>query len=181
MMALLDMSEATVNNLNLNFKQSKRKVLGVDIDIRPHNRAAIEDHPMASYIEMIEGSSISNDIINKVKDYSKDFKTILVCLDSNHTHSHVLQELEAYAPLTSKNSYCVVFDTIIEDLPKGTISDRPWDKGDNAKTAVWDYLRILNTEVRNSYDGEKLTFEIDKFYENKTLITMAPDGFLKRV
>ena len=181
MLALLDLLESFQTGQNLDKSNLKRKVIGVDIDIRKHNLKAIEEHPLFPYIQMLEGSSISSDIINKVKEFSKGYKNILVCLDSSHTHSHVLQELEAYAPLTSKNSYCVVFDTIIEDLPKGTISDRPWDKGDNAKTAVWEYLKILKTEKRNSYDGEKLTFEIDKYYENKTLITMAPDGFLKRI
>ena len=92
-------------------------VLGVDIDIRQHNRKAIEQHPMARRISMIEGSSVDSNIIEQVKASAEGKKKILVCLDSNHTHDHVLAELEAYAPLTSVGSYCVVFDTLIEDMP----------------------------------------------------------------
>ncbi len=118
---------------------------------------------------MIEGSSIDSEVVEKVRKISKGFKTILVCLDSNHTHDHVLAELEAYAPLTSVGSYCVVFDTIIEDMPAGYFEDRPWDKGNNPKTAVWEYLK------------KHSDFEIDSDIPNKLLITVAPDGYIKRV
>lgn len=169
MLALLDYTEAVELGQRLDPKASRRRVLGVDIDIRPHNRAAIEAHPMAHKIDMIQGSSIAPEIIAQVHKYSKDFNRILVCLDSNHTHEHVLAELEAYAPLTSKDSYCVVFDTIIEDLPAEMCPDRPWAPGDNPKTAVWEYLK-------NNPD-----FEIDKQIDHKLLISVAPDGYLKRV
>src|SRR5690606_13262212 len=116
------------------------------IDIRAHNREAIEAHPMAHRIDMIQGSSIAPVTIAKVMEKAAGHETILVILDSNHTHDHVLAELEAYAPLTSKGSYCVVFDTLVEDMPDDLIVDRPWKKGDNPKTAVWEYLRQLKEE-----------------------------------
>ncbi len=169
MLAQLDMCDAIEAGLSLNPKESHRKVLGIDIDIRAHNRAAIEAHPMASRIQMIQGSSIAPEIIEQVRQVSSGYKSILVCLDSNHTHEHVLAELEAYAPLTSVGSYCVVFDTIIEDLPAEMFPDRPWGPGDNPKTAVWQYLKAHPE------------FEIDTSIQHKLLITVAPDGYLKRV
>jgi cephalosporin hydroxylase len=169
MLAMLDMCEAIDAGATLNPKESKRKVLGIDIDIRAHNRAAMEAHPMASRIQMIQGSSIAPEIIKQVHTFAKNYQTILVCLDSNHTHDHVLAELESYAPLTSASSYCVVFDTIIENMPTGSFPDRPWDKGNNPKTAVWEFLK------------SHPEFEIDKGIQNKLLITVAPDGYLKRI
>ena len=73
---------------------------------------------------MIEGSSIDQEIIRQVHEYAQGYSCILVCLDSNHTHDHVLAELEAYAPLTSRDSYCVVFDTVIEEFPGQTLGAR---------------------------------------------------------
>lgn len=181
MLALLDYCEAVEQNKCFDPKQSKRRVLGIDIDIRSHNRVGIEAHPMAHLIEMIQGSSIDSDVIDKVKAVAHGYEKILVCLDSNHTHCHVLAELEAYAPLTSKDSYCIVWDTGIEDLPEGFCKDRPWDKGNNPKTAVREYLRCIGNEGRIGADGEQLKFETDKTIETKIMITAAPDGFLKRV
>lgn len=169
MLALLDMCDAIESGQTMDPKVSKRKVLGVDIDIRQHNREAIEAHPMASRIEMIQGSSIAPEIIQQVHQFANKYSRILICLDSNHTHDHVLGELEAYAPLTSVGSYCVVFDTVVEDLPKEMFPDRPWGPGDNPKTAVWKYLETHSE------------FEIDKSIDNKLLITVAPDGYLKRI
>ena len=168
MLALLDMCDAIESGKSINPKVSNRKVLGIDIDIRAHNRAAIEAHPMASRIQMIQGSSIAADIIAQVKAVASKYSRVLVCLDSNHTHDHVLAELNAYAPLTSVGSYCVVFDTIVEDLPKEMFPDRPWGPGNNPKTAVWEYLK------------SHPEFQIDKDIQNKLLITVAPDGYLKR-
>ncbi len=168
MLALLDMTEAIESGTTINPKESKRKVLGIDIDIRAHNRDAIEAHPMASRIQMIQGSSIAPEITEEVKQVAKGYGRILVCLDSNHTHDHVLAELEAYAPLTSLGSYCVVFDTLIEDMPVDMFPARPWGPGDNPKTAVWQYLKTHPE------------FEIDKTIQHKLLITVAPDGYLKR-
>lgn len=145
------------------------EVLAVDIDIRQHNREAIEVHPMSKRISMIQGSSIDPEIIERVKTKAADKQKILVFLDSNHTHNHVLAELEAYAPLTSVDSYCVVFDTLVEDLPADMFGNRPWGPGDNPKTAVREYL---NTHSE---------FEIDRSIQHKLLITVAPDGYLKRV
>lgn len=144
------------------------RVLGIDIDIREHNRKAIEAHPMAARIDMLQGSSIDPDIVDQVRARAAGKKTLVV-LDSNHTHAHVLAELRAYAPLVSVGSYCVVFDTVIEDLPAGLYPDRPWDVGDNPKTAVQAYL------------AENGDFAIDHDVDGKILITVAPDGFLRRV
>lgn len=142
-------------------------VLGIDIDIRPHNRAEIEKHPMFKRIKMLEGSSVEKNIIAEVYEYARDRAPIIVILDSMHTHSHVLEELNAYSPLVTKDSYLVVFDTVVEDMPEGMFPDRPWGKGNNPKTAVWDFLKTNDR------------FEIDKEIENKLLITVAPDGYLR--
>lgn len=169
MLALLDLCDGIESGLTIDPKKSKRKVLGVDIDIRPHNRDAIEAHPMASRIQMIQGSSIDPGVISKVRSIAASYSRVLVCLDSKHTHEHVLAELSAYAPLTSVGSYCVVFDTIIEDLPAEMFPDRPWAPGNNPKTAVWEYVKTHQE------------FEIDKCIQHKLLITVAPDGWLKRI
>jgi len=124
MLALLDLYEALEEGGSYSPKNSKRRVLGVDIDIRAHNKTAIEAHPLSYMIDMIQGSSVSPETISDVQQRAKGFQKVLVCLDSNHTHDHVLEELKAYAPLTSKGSYCVVFDTIVEDLPAGMYPDR---------------------------------------------------------
>ncbi|MHB1669638.1 cephalosporin hydroxylase family protein [Thiomonas sp.] len=181
MLAMLDYCEAVEAGRMLDPQATKRRVLGIDIDIRAHNRAAIEAHPMSHRIDMIQGSSIAAEVIAQVHDIARNYTRVLVSLDSNHTHEHVLAELEAYAPLVSKDSYCCVFDSIIEDLPDEMYPDRPWSKGNNPKTAIWEYLRRLTEEGRNAADGAPLAFEIDKSIENKLLITVAPDGYLKRV
>ncbi len=137
MLALLDMNEAIESGSTLNPAASNRKVLGIDIDIRSHNRSAIEAHPMFSRIQMIEGSSIDPETIESVHEIAKNYSRILVCLDSNHTHDHVLAELNAYAPLVSPESYCIVLDTIVEDLPGEMFADRPWGPGNSPKTATW--------------------------------------------
>ena len=146
----------------------KGHVLGVDIDIRQHNREAIETHPMSKRIQMIQGSSIDPAIVEQVRQRIEG-KKVLVVLDSNHTHEHVLEELRAYAPMASVGSYCVVMDTVVEDMPADAFPDRPWGKGDNPKTAVWAYLE------------ENRDFEIDQAVHGKLLITVAPDGYLRRV
>lgn len=169
MLALLDYTDAVESGQALDPQASSRRVIAVDIDIRSHNRAAIESHALAHKIHMIEGSSIAPEVIDEVHEQAKGYERILVCLDSNHTHDHVLAELEAYAPLTSKGSYCVVFDTIIEDLPDEAFPDRPWGVGNNPKTAVREYLEA------------HAEFEIDKQIDHQLLISVAPDGYLKRV
>lgn len=168
MLAMLDMTEAIEAGTSFDPALSKRKVLGVDIDIREHNRKAIDAHPMRSRIEMIQGSSIDEEIISQVHEFAKGYERVLVFLDSNHTHEHVLKELEAYAPLTSVGSYCVVFDTIVEDISDDMYPDRPWGVGDNPKTAVHAYLE------------DNTNFEIDRQKDLQLLISVAPNGFLKR-
>jgi cephalosporin hydroxylase len=168
-LAMMDMCDAIEKGENIDPSLSNRKVLGIDIDIRPHNLSAIKAHPMASRIEMVEGSSTDEAIIARVRSIADQYETVLVCLDSNHTHEHVRAELEAYAPMTSVNSYCVVFDTLIEDMAEDEYPDRPWGKGDNPKTALWDYLKTHPE------------FEIDTAISDKLLITVADDGFLKRI
>jgi cephalosporin hydroxylase len=180
MLALLDYCDAVDHGEMLDPKNTRRRVLGIDIDIRSHNRAAIEAHPMAHRIDMIQGSSIAPEIVAQAHAAAKGHDTVMVILDSNHTHEHVLAELEAYAALTTRGSYCVVFDTILEDLPDSLYPDRPWGKGDNPKTAVWEYLRRIQTEGRTAADGMALTLQPDKAIESKLLITVAPDGYLRR-
>lgn len=143
-------------------------VLGIDIDIRAHNREAIEAHPMARRIRLVQGSSIDEAVVKQVREEAAG-KQVLVVLDSNHTHDHVLAELKAYAPLVSVGSYCVVFDTVIEDLPPGLYPDRPWDVGNNPKTAVDAFLR----------DNDH--FQVDQDIEAKIQITVAPGGYLRRI
>lgn len=169
MLAMLDVCDAIESGSSIDPRQSRRKVLGVDIDIRAHNRSAIEAHPMASRIAMIQGSSIDPAVVQEVRNFAADYKRVLVCLDSNHTHEHVLAELEAYAKLASVGSYCVVFDTVIEDLPADMYPDRPWGPGNNPKSAVFSYLE------------SHPEFEIDKEIDNQLLISVAPHGYLKRV
>lgn len=146
---------------------SNGEVLGIDIDIRKHNREEIENHSMFKRITMIEGSSIDKSIAKQVWDFAKHKKNVLVVLDSNHTHEHVLKELKLYSPLVAKDSYLIVFDTLIEYMPENFFPNRPWSKGNNPKTAVWEFLKINDR------------FIIDKEIENKLLITVAPDGYLK--
>jgi len=133
-----------------------------------HNREAIEAHPLRGYLEMFEGSSIDPAMVARVADFAKGFSRVMVVLDSNHTESHVLAELEAYAPLVSPGGYCVVFDTAIENMPEDFYNDRPWGRGDNPMTAVWKYLES-NPE-----------FAIDGDLDGKILIGNAPNGFLRR-
>jgi cephalosporin hydroxylase len=168
MLALLDYCDAVENGTMLDPRKPHRKVIAVDIDIRPHNRTAIETHPLAGRIEMIQGSSIESTVVDQVRELAKSSKCVLVCLDSNHTHEHVLAELAAYGPLVTPGSYCVVADTDIEDMPAGSFPDRGWDKGNNPKTAVREYLR------------SHPEFEIDASIPAKLLVTVSPDGYLKR-
>jgi cephalosporin hydroxylase len=143
------------------------RVLGIDIDIREHNRTEIESHPMFRRITMLEGSSTDTQTIERVRSFADGAQRVLVVLDSNHTHDHVLRELELYSPLVTRGSYLVVFDSVVEDMPEDAFPDRPWSKGNNPKTAVWEFLK------RND------RFEIDKEIEGKLLLTVAPDGYLK--
>jgi cephalosporin hydroxylase/2-polyprenyl-3-methyl-5-hydroxy-6-metoxy-1,4-benzoquinol methylase len=147
----------------------KGKVLGIDIDIREHNRYKIEAHPMSKRIEMLQGSSIDRNIVEIVENIVSRNERIMVVLDSNHTHAHVAKELELYSNFVTKDSYLVVFDTAIEDVPQELYQQRGWGKGNNPKTAVHEFLTTNND------------FEIDRSIQSKLLITVAPDGYLKRI
>lgn len=169
MLALLDICEASEEGRAFNPRQSRRHVLAVDIDIRKHNLNAIKAHPLAPYISMIQGSSIETSVVEQVRNFAQKYSTILICLDSNHTHDHVLEELKAYASLTSIGSYCVVFDTVIEDMPDSMFPDRSWGRGNNPKTAVHTFLK------------DHPEFKIDASIPAKLQLTVAPDGYLQRI
>jgi cephalosporin hydroxylase len=143
------------------------RVVGVDIDIRAHNRAAIEAHPLFKRISLVEGPSTDPAVIEQVRGFVRPGEPTMVILDSNHTHEHVLDELRLYAPLVTAGSYLIVFDTVVEDLPEGTFPDRPWGKGNNPKTAVREYLKECDR------------FAIDEELEAKLLVTAAPSGYLR--
>ena len=168
LLAMIDLADAASNSDVLDPTKPKRKVLGIDIDIRAHNRKEIIASPFINWIELKEGSSIDAETIKWVEEYSKNYQNIMVILDSNHTHDHVLGELNAYAKLVTKNSYCVVFDTIVEDMPAELSDNRPWGPGNSPKTAVKEFLLQTNE------------FIIDSKISDKLQITVAPDGFLKR-
>lgn len=168
-LALLDYCDAQQSRTPLLPGESRRRVIGVDIDIRPHNRQAIESHPMSHLISMVQGSSIDASTVEQVRALCAGASRVLVCLDSNHTHDHVLAELEAYAPLVTAGSYCVVFDTVVEDMPAELCANRPWAPGNSPKTAVHQWLR------------SHPDFEIDRALEKKLQITVARDGFLRRL
>ncbi len=147
----------------------KGRVLGIDIDIRKHNKKAIENHFLFKRITMIEGSSLDKKVAEKVYRFARGKRKVLLLLDSFHTHDHVLKELEIYSPLVKKNNYVVVFDTVVEDMPTSSSAERPWGKGNNPKTAVKQFLK------------NNKRFKVDKEIEKKLLITSCPDGFLKCV
>lgn len=165
MLALLDLEDGRMHE---SFAP-KRKVLGIDIDIRKHNQDAIRKHFLSPWISMIQGSSIDDSIVNQVKQYARDYQKVMVLLDSNHTHLHVTQELEAYANLVTPNSYLVVYDTFVHFVSKELFEDRPWSPSDNPYLAVQEFLL------------EHPEFEVDKQIETKLQITVAPSGFLKRI
>ncbi len=145
------------------------KVVGIDVDIRKHNRVEIEEHPMMKRIVMLEGSSTDEKIVNQVYEIAKDKKSIMVILDSNHSHKHVLAEMNAYGKLVNVGSYMVVFDTCIELFPKGYVSDRPWDVGNNPMTASEEFLETNDTFIR------------DELINSKAIITAAPNGYLRKI
>lgn len=146
-----------------------REVIGIDIDIRAHNRKEIEAHPMASRIHLVQGSSVDPKTVAQVKERVGSRGPVLVALDSNHTHEHVLEELRAYAPLVRAGSYLVVFDTLVEDLPDDCFGDRPWKRGNSPKSAVHAFLK------------ESRRFVVDDDMDAKLLISVCPSGFLRCV
>ena len=181
MLALLDYADAVQAGRSLDPHAPGRRVIGVDLEIRSHNRAALDAHPMRHKIELIEGSSVDPAVVAAVRDRVRGDDTVLVLLDSNHSHEHVLAELQAYAPLTSPGSYCVVFDTVIEDMPSGNFPGRGWDVGNNPRTAVRAYLAALDSGGTTDADGRPLRFAVDQAIEDRLLITVAPGGYLRRL
>jgi cephalosporin hydroxylase len=145
------------------------RVIGIDIDIRAHNRGRLEEHPMSRRIALLEGSSVSPALVVRARALARGAENPLVVLDSLHTREHVLGELRAYAPLVKVGGYIAVFDTVVEDMPKGAYPGRPWGPGDNPKTAVREFVR------------ENPDFVIDNTWDEKLLLTTCPDGFLRRV
>ena len=168
LLALLELEEFKNNSINQD-QIRKRKVIGIDIDIRQHNRELIENHFLSDKIEMIESSSVNKDTFNKIKSLSKDYSNILVMLDSNHTETHVLEELNLYSSLISKNSYCIVFDTIVEKMDSEFSKNRPWNKKNSPQSAIQKFLK------RNK------NFIVDKTIDKKIILSMAPGGFLKKI
>jgi len=144
-------------------------VVGIDIDIRAHNRERIETHPMIDRIRLIEGSSIDNTVADQVAEIAHNRQTVIVCLDAMHTHDHVASELSHYAHLVTPGSYLIVFDTLIEDMPDDFFPDRAWGKDNNPKTAVQEFLSTHSE------------FIVDHTIENKLMITVSPSGYLKRI
>lgn len=150
-------------------RSSGTKVVGIDIDIRPENRRALDEHPLRFKMELIEGSSVHPPIVESVQSMAEKAARVLVALDSNHTHDHVLQELISYANLVSVGSYCIVLDTAVEYLPAGSFPDRPWEVGNNPMSAAMEWLK------------ENPNFEADRYIDEKLVISTAPQGYLKRI
>ena len=167
-LALLDLADSRIG-IGSATLQPKRKVIAVDIDIRPPSQEALNRHFLAPWFELMEGSSVDTRIVSQVVAQIEPGSTVMVLLDSNHTHAHVLDELRTYAPLVTEGSYCIVYDTVIEHLPHGYFSDRPWEVGNNPATAVEEFLR------------ERDDFEVDDMIPQKLLVTVAPRGYLRRL
>ena len=168
LLALLELEDLRKNDTSYN-NIKERKVLGIDIDIRKHNKDKIKNHFLADKIEMIEGSSIDLKIFEKVRKLSQNFSNILLMLDSNHTEEHVLKELELYSPLVSKNSYCIVFDTVVANMDSEFSDNKPWNRTNSPKSAVKKFLKANKS------------FKVDRIIDQKLLISMAPGGFLKKI
>ena len=144
-------------------------VVGVDVEVRAHNRQAIEAHPLARRIRLVEGSSVDPAIIGQVENLLVGKTNPLVILDSNHACSHVSAELELYQRFVRSGSYLLVLDTIIDDMPEEFSNGRPWGPGQGPKAAVCRFLQATDR------------FVIDQEYNDKLLISVAPDGFLRCV
>ncbi len=167
LLALLDRSDELQGHGRSH--EPARKVLGIDIEIRPHNRSAIHAHPFSPYIQLIEGSSVSKSIVEQVAQIASGYSTILVCLDSDHTFDHVYQELLAYAPLVTSQSYCIVYDTVVEYMRPEFRTHRAWGPGNSPLTAVEKFL----------FDNP--SWQVDRAVDQKLQITVARSGFLKRL
>jgi len=145
------------------------RVIGIDIDIRPHNRTRIEAHPLGHRIDLVEGSSTAPNVVDAVRSRIGPDDRVMVILDSNHTHEHVLDELRLYAPLVTSGQYLIVADTIVEDIPPQAHRPRPWGPGNNPKTAL------------EAYQKESARFEVDAYINDKLLESSSPGGYLRCV
>ena len=152
----------------------KGRVIGIDIEIRPHNRKAIEAHELYEYITLLEGSSISPEVLAQVRKLVEPGETTLVLLDSNHTKQHVLEELRAYSPLVPVNSYIVACDGIMAYLAGAPRTQLDWPQN-NPLTAIQDFLR-----ENSDFLIEEPTFPFNEGSINER-VTYWPSGFLKRV
>ncbi|AXI48173.1 cephalosporin hydroxylase [Sulfitobacter sp. SK012] len=180
LLAMLDVCDALAEGRAFDPAKSHRKVIGIDIDIRQHNRDAIEAHPLSAYVDMVEGSSTETDTAERAKALIPSGSKVLVALDSNHTEDHVIKELELYSPLTSKGSYCIVYDTIVEDLAEDMFPNRPWAPGNNPKTALRKFMTRLDGGGVKAADGDTLAFELDREMDGKLLLSVCPEGILAR-
>ena len=168
LLALLEMEDNYIKN-DFNKIKNNRKVVGIDVDIRRHNKEKLNNHFLSEKIVMIEASSVDLKTFEKVKKISQDYSNILVILDSNHTDEHVLKELNLYGSLVSQNSYCIVFDTVIEKMDDAFSKDRPWSKKNSPKSAIEKFLKANES------------FEIDHSIDDRLILSMAPGGFLKKI
>lgn len=154
--------------------RGKGRVIGVDIEIRPHNRKAVENHELFKYITLVEGSSIEPKIVATIKSLVKPEEKVLVVLDSNHTKQHVLAELNAYSDLVSIGSYLVATDGIMGNLVGAPRSKADWS-WNNPKAAVEEFLR-----EKPHFILEEPTFPFNEGNITER-VTYWPNAFLKRV
>ena len=150
------------------------RVIGIDIDIRPHNRAAIEKHELFDRIEMIEGSSIDLAVVDSVRELTKRGEKALVVLDSHHSRAHVLAELRAYAEFVSIDSYIIACDGIMQDLVGAERTSADWAIN-NPQTAIKDFLSERDDFILET-PGE--IFNEGRITER---VTYWPNAYLKRV
>ncbi len=142
-------------------------VVSVDIDVREHNRRAIEEHPLGRRVRFVEGSSTDAATVQQVRDLIPDGARVMVVLDSDHSHAHVLEELRLYGPIVTPGQFLVVSDTIVEDIPPQSHRPRHWGPGDNPKTALQEFLK------------ETDAFEEDPWFNGKLLVTSSRGGYLR--
>jgi cephalosporin hydroxylase len=152
----------------------KGRVIGVDIEIRPHNRSAIESNPLFPYITLIEGSSTAPEILEQVKSLVQPGESVLVLLDSNHSRGHVLDELNAYAPLVTPGSYILATDGIMEDLVGAPGAEADWD-WNNPQQAVREFVKQNPDYILEEPDFLFSESEITERF------TYWPGGFVKRI
>ena len=145
------------------------KVIAVDIDIRAHNRETIESHPLGDGVTLIEGSSVDPVIIDKIRSLIPADSRVMVVLDSDHTHSHVLAELQLYSQFVTPGMYLIAADTFVEELPVQLHRPREWGPGDNPKTAVDSFL------------ASAPDFKLDADLAAKMLMSSSAAGYLRRI